>query len=82
MFWHSRGATSDLEGGFGGSPPFEEATSTPGTGVGGNTVVPYDDSAPFSSDKIRAKSSRILSAATTIDGWPGAWYDALAPCMG
>ena len=60
-----------------------------------------DDSAPFSSDKIRAKildlgyggarralhnlspkSARILSAAITIDGWPDAWSDDLAPRRG
>ena len=64
-------------------------------------MVAYDDSAPFSSDKIRAKildlvyggarralhnlspkSARILSAAITIDGWPGAWSDDLAPRRG
>ena len=44
-----------------------------------NTVVGYDDSAPFSSAKIREKSARILSAAITIDGCPGAWSDAFAP---
>ena len=64
-------------------------------------VFTLDKSAPFSSDKIRAKildlvygvalralhnlcpkSARILSAAITIDGWPGAWSDDLAPCRG
>ena len=64
-------------------------------------VVTLDESAPFSSDKIRAKildlgyggahralynlspkSARILSAAITIDGWTGAWSDALAPRRG
>ena len=60
-----------------------------------------DNSAPLSSDKIRAKildfgnggagralynlsskSARISSAAITIDGWTGAWSDALAPRSG
>ena len=27
-------------------------------------------------------SARILSAAFTIDGWPGAWSDDLAPPQG
>ena len=38
MFWHCGEGTG--VGGFGGSPPFEGATSTPGAGVGGFGGVP------------------------------------------
>ena len=31
---------------------------------------------------LSPKSARILSAAITIDGWTGAWSDALAPRRG
>ena len=29
--------------------------------------------------KLSPKSARVLSVADTIDGWTGAWSDALAP---
>ena len=39
VFWRSGDGTG--EGGFGGSPPFEGATSTPGAGVGGLRGPPH-----------------------------------------
>ena len=71
-------------GGFGGSPPFEEATSTPfssdkirakilnlGYGVACRAL-----------HNLSPKSARILSAAITIFGLPGAGSNALAPRRG
>ena len=71
-------------GGFGGSPPFEEATSTPfssdkirakilNLGYGGARRALHN---------LSPKSARILSAAITIDGLPGAGSNALAPRRG
>ena len=69
---------------FLGSPPFEEATSTPfssdkirakilNLGYGGARRALHN---------LSPKSARILSAAITIDGLPGARTNALAPRRG
>ena len=39
VFWHSGDGAG--VGGFGGSPPFENATSTDGAGAGGLGVPPF-----------------------------------------
>ena len=39
VFWHSGDGVG--VGGFGGSPPFENATSTDGAGAGGLGVPPF-----------------------------------------